>query len=203
VWCFPPDQRFVFPLYPLLLMGLATEVRNICAALQKAWAKPARADRFAVAGFGSLLAALAVFAVFCTVYGLTYVIPDLFKTYRTDFEARQRAYQWIDRNVPRGANVYAYQDPMMFLYTGHKACRLPIPTKYLYHDDDAGIDKLMGSMAEFARGNQLEYLLLTPDDYYRDLDAKGTHGLTVAMQSNAFQKLYGSNGVAVYLRSGL
>ncbi len=56
VWHFPPDQRFVFPLYPLLLMGLATEVRNICGALRVAWAKPRVADRIAVAGFGALLA---------------------------------------------------------------------------------------------------------------------------------------------------
>jgi hypothetical protein len=161
------------------------------------------ADRIAVAGFGTLLAGLAAFVVFCTVFGLTHVIPDLFASYRTDFEARERAYEWIDRNVPPNANVYAYQDPVMFLYTGHRACRLPIPPKFLYHGDDAGIDKLMGSMADFAHGYQLEYLLLTPDDYYRDLDAKGTHGLTVAMQSHAFQKLYGSNGVAVYQRSGL
>ena len=74
----------------------------------------------------------------------------------------------------------------MFLYTGHRACRLPIPPKFLYHGDDDGIDKLMGSMADFARGYQLEYLLLTPDDYYRDLDARGTHGLT---RSHAIQRV--------------
>ena len=203
IWHYPPDQRFVFPLYPLLLMGLAIEVRNVGVALRKAWAKPAFADRFAVAGFGTLLAGLAAFAIFCTVFGLTHVIPDLFATYRTDFEAREQAYQWIDRHVPVDANVYAYEDPVMFLYTGHKACRLPIPPKYLYHNDDAGIDKLMGSMADFARGYHLQYLLMTPDDYYRDLDAKGTHGLTEAMRSSAFQKLYGANGMAVYQRSGL
>ena len=198
VWHFPPDQRFVFPLYPLLLMGLATEARNLGGALRLAWAKPAFADRCAVAGFGTLLAGLAAFAFFCTVFGLSHVIPDLFASYRADFDARQRAYEWINRNVPRDANVYAYQDPVMFLYTGHKACRLPIPPKFLYHGDDSGIDKLMGSMADFARGYQLEYLLLTPDDYYRDLDAKGTHGLTEAMKSSAFQKLYGSSLVSVY-----
>lgn len=203
VWHFPPDQRFVFPLYPLLLMGLATEVGNICAALRHAWAKPAFADRCAVAGFGTLLAGVAAFAIFCTGFGLAHVIPDLFGSYRTDFEAREQAYEWINRHVPRDANVYAYEDPVMFLYTGHRACRLPIPPKFLYHGDDAGVDKLMGSMADFARGYQLQYLLMTPDDYYRDLDAKGTHGLTAAMQSNAFQKLYGSKGVAVYQRSGL
>jgi len=198
VWHFPPDQRFVFPLYPLLLMGLATEVRNLCGALRLTWAKPTLVDRAVVAGFGTLLAAVGAFAIFCTVFGLSNVIPDLFSSYRTDFSARERAYEWIARNVPRNANVYAYQDPLMFLYTGHKACRLPIPPKFLYHGDDGGIDKLMGSMADFARGYQLEYLLITPDDYYRDLNAKGTHGLTGAMESGAFQRLYGTSRASVY-----
>ncbi len=77
---------------------------------------------------------------------------------------------------------------MLFLYTGHKACRLPIPPKFLYHGDDSGIDRLMGSMADFARGYQLEYLLLTPDDYYRDLDAKGTHGFDGSHAVRCFPK---------------
>jgi hypothetical protein len=198
VWHFPPDQRFVFPLYPLLLAGLATEVRNLCGALRTAWAKPAFSDRFAVAGFGGLLACVGLFAVFCTMFGLAHVIPDLFATYRADFEAREQAYQWIDRNLPHGANVYAYHDPIMFLYTGHKASRLPIPPKFLYHGDDAGVDELMGSLADFARGHHLDYLLLTPDDYHRDLNDKGTRGLTRAMQSDEFQRLYATDRVAIY-----
>jgi len=198
VWHFPPDQRFVFPLYPLLLMGLATEVRTLCSALRLAGAKPALADRLTVAGFGTLLGAMGLFAIFCTGFGLMHVIPDLFTTYRADFEAREQAYQWIARNVPRGVNVYAYEDPIMYLYTGHKACRLPIPPKFLYHNDDAAIEKLMGSMPDFARRYQLQYLLLTPDDYYRDLNAKGTHGLITAMQSGAFERLFARDPVAVY-----
>lgn len=198
VWHYPPDQRFVFPLYPLLLMGLATEVRHVCGVLRLTWTKPAFVDRLAAAGFAVVLASLAAFAAFCTVFGLSHFIPDLFASYRTDFSAREQAYEWIDRNVPRDANLYAYQDPVLFLYTGHKSCRLPIPPKFLYHNDDSGIDNLMGSMADFARRNQLEYLLLTPDDYYRDLNAKGTHGLTQAMRSDSFQRLFVSQQVAIY-----
>jgi hypothetical protein len=198
VWHFPPDQRFVFPLFPLLLMGLATELRNIVRMLRLTWAKPARADRFAAAGVGALLAGVAVFALFCTVFGLAAVVPDLFASYRADFEARRPAYEWIARHAPDDANVYAYEDPLVFLYTGHKACRLPIPPKLLYHSDDPGIVKLMGSMADFARGHRLNYLLLTPDDYHRDLNERGARGLTEAMQSSAFQQVYSSNGAAVY-----
>ncbi len=196
IWHFPPDQRFVFPLDPLVLMGLATEVRNLCDVLRAAWGKPS--ERVAVAGFGAAVAALAAFAIFCTVFGLFYVVPDLFATYRADFEARNRAYQWIDRNLPSEANVYAYQDPVMFLYTGHRACRLPIPPKFLYHGDDAGIDRLMAAMPDFARDYRLEYLLLTPDDYYRDLNAKGTHGLAQAMRSDLFEELFATQKVAIY-----
>ena len=87
---------------------------------------------------------------------------------------------------------------MLYLYTGRKACSLPIPPKFYYHRDDEGIEKLMASMADFARDYRLDYLLLTPDDYYRDLHAGGTRGLEQAMQSGAFQKLYGSSRAAVY-----
>jgi hypothetical protein len=198
VWHFPPDQRFVFPLYPLLLMGLATELGNLSRMLRLTWAKPAFSDRFAAAGVGALLAGVAAFAVFCTIFGLAAVIPGLFASYRADFEARRPAYAWIACHAPADANVYAYEDPLVFLYTGHKACRLPIPPKFLYHSDDAGIAKLMGSIADFARGYRLNYLLLTPDDYHRDLNERGTRGLTEAMQSSAFREVYTSNGAAIY-----
>jgi hypothetical protein len=198
VWHFPPDQRFVFPLYPLLLMGLATELANIVAALRLTWAKPGFGDRFAAASVGALFAGIAAFAVFCTIFGLARFVPDLFASYRADFEERRPAYAWIAAHVPADANVYAYEDPLVFLYTGRKSCRLPIPPKLLYHSDDSGIAKLMGSMADFARGNRLNYLLLTPDDYHRDLNEKGARGLAAAMQSSSFQQIYTSQGAAIY-----
>ena len=187
-----------FPLYPLLLMGLATEVRNLYGALRAAWAKPAFADRFAVAGFGALLAGLTAFCVFCTGFGLVHFISDLFASYRADLEARRPAYQWPSSHAPKDANVYAYQDPVLYLYTGLKACSLPIPPKFYYHRDDEGIERLMGSMADFARDYRLEYLLLTPDDYYRDLHAGGTAGSRRRCSPSAFEKLYGSPRAAIY-----
>jgi hypothetical protein len=198
VWHFPPDQRFVFPLYPLLLMGLATEIGNIGRVLQRTWAKPVFSERFAAAGVGALLAGIAAFAVFCTIFGLAHFIPDLFASYRADFEARRPAYEWIALHAPADANVYAYEDPLVFLYAGRRACSLPIPPKFFYHGDNGGVDKLMASMADFARGYRLDYLLLTPDDYHRDLHAMGTHGLTAAMQSSSFREVYASTGAAIY-----
>ncbi|HTC77204.1 MAG TPA: hypothetical protein VK657_01250, partial [Terriglobales bacterium] len=149
VWHFPPDHRFIFPLYPLLVMGLWTELANVGRALKMSWRKPAFADRSAAFAGAAVLAGFGLFVVFTSLFGLFSFLPRLFSTYRTDFKARRPAYEWIARNAPPDANVYAYDDPLLFLYTGRKSCNLPIPTRFQYHDDQDGIDKLLHSMPDF------------------------------------------------------
>ena len=88
--------------------------------------------------------------------------------------------------------------PCSFFIPGRKSCGFPIPPKFYYHGDDAAINSLMASMPAFARSHRLDYVLLTPDDYFKDLNASGTRGLTQAMHSGAFEKLYDSSRAAVY-----
>jgi hypothetical protein len=215
VWHFPPDQRFVFPLYPLLLAGLWTELSNIGRALKIAWAKPAFADRSAALAGAAVLAGFGLFIAFTSLFGLFSFLPGLFSTYRTDFQARRPAYEWIARNTPRDANVYAYDDPLLFLYAGRKSCSLPIPTKLQYHDDQDGIDRLLHSIPEFTQQQRLDYVLLSYDDFYRDLHERGARESRQSVaSSDRFQLSFQSPGVAVYqsahpngsrasLRSGL
>ncbi|HYL36169.1 MAG TPA: hypothetical protein VEV17_09685 [Bryobacteraceae bacterium] len=199
VWHFIPDQRFVFPLYPILAAGLWTELKNVCRSLQLAWNKPALADRCAAWAGAGVLALLAAFVIFTTIFGLFRFLPGLFEMYRADLEARRPAYVWIARNVPAGASVFAYDDPILFLYTGRKSCSLPVPPKFYYHHDTAGIDALLDSIPDFAREHGLSYAFLTGGDFYRDLHASGAQRLIHAVQSSsAFQLLYSTPIVAVY-----
>jgi hypothetical protein len=100
--------------------------------------------------------------------------------------------------------VFAYDDPLLYLYTGRKSCSLPVPPKLQYHQDEAGIDQLLASIPAFAREYQLSYLLLANDDFYRDLHERGARVLDNAVESNsAFQKLYNSPTAAIYRFSGL
>ena len=199
VWHYVPDQRFVFPLYPLLLAGLWTELANVWQALRVAWKKPAAGERVVAFAGAAALASLALFVAFTTFNGLFYFLPDLFRSYRTALRSRQPAYEWIAKNAPAGANVFAYDDPMLYLYTGHESCNLPIPPKLYYHGDDAGIDKLLHSIPDFARQQQLSYVLLTPSDFYRDLHEPGARHLAEAVQdSNTFQQVFKAPGAALY-----
>jgi hypothetical protein len=203
VWHYTPDQRFVFPLYPLLLAGLWTELANVYQALRISWRKPAFADRAAAIAGAGALAGFALFIAFTTAYGLFRFLPDLFATYRSDFAARRPAYQWLARNAPLQANVFAYDDPMLYLYAGRKSCNLPIPPKLYYHGDQTGIDKLLRSLPEFATEQQLGYIVISPDDFYRDLHQSGARCLKEAVESNrTFEPLYTNSNITVYRFNG-
>jgi hypothetical protein len=199
VWHYQPDQRFVFPLYPLLLAGLWTEIRNISKALQVSWAKPAVADRIAAGVAGAALTGFCMFVIFTTISGDLVFLPRLFASYRADLEKRRPAYEWIANHAPAEANVFAYDDPLVYLYTGRKSCGLPIPPKLYLHNDDAGIERLLYSIPDFARQNRLDYLLLTHDDFYRDLHSPGAEHLARAVETNSlFRRLYQTGAATVY-----
>lgn len=199
IWHFTPDQRFGFPMYPLFLAGLWTELANVCGALQLSWKKPAVADRGVALAMAGVLTGFVLFVAGSTAVGLFYFLPALFDNYRQDLEARLPAYQWIARNSPPQAQVFAYDDPLLFLYTGRKSCGLPVPPKLQYHGDEAGIDQLLTSIPDFAREHQLGYLLLTPGDFYRDLHERGARVLGDAVNSSgAFHRMYATPSAAVY-----
>jgi hypothetical protein len=204
IWHFTPDQRFVFPLYPFLAAGLWTELANVCRTLRVSWSKPTLADRCAAALVGGLISVLALFVIFTHVYGVARFLPDLFDAYRSDLDARRPAYEWIERNTPRDASVFAYDDPLVYLYAGRKSCSLPIPPKLYYHGDEAAIDKLVDSTPDFARRYDLTYALITPGDFYRDLHARGATRLAKAVtQSHNFQPLFTTPGASVYRSSAI
>jgi hypothetical protein len=199
VWHYTPDQRFVFPMYPLLLAGLWTELANVGAALKTSWKKPAKADRTAAAVGAGLLAALALFIACTTVFGLFKFLPDLFDSYRIALDQRRPAYEWISSNAPQQATVFAYDDPVLYLYTGRKSLNMPIPTKLYYREDDAGIDKLLQTIPEFARQYNLGYALLMHDDFYRDLHETRARFLSDTVQANrAFQKTFETPALSIY-----
>ena len=151
VWHFAPDQRFVFPLYPLLLAGLWTELANVWQALRRRLDKTClpENDRGGFRRCGSVGLPWRCSSRSPPSTGCSTSCRICFASIATDFRSRQPAYQWIAQQYAADANVYAYDDPMLYLYTGHKSCSLPIPPKLFYHGDDAGIDQLLAFHARF------------------------------------------------------
>jgi hypothetical protein len=199
VWHYQPDQRFVFPLYPLLLAGLWAELKNVGLALQASWIRNRSGDRVAAAAFGSVLALFAIFFVAASAIGMAVFLHRVLQTYRDDLEARRPAYTWLANAASAGAGVFAYDDPLVYLYTGRHACNLPIPTRLYYHDDQAALDRMVDEVPAFAAAHHLDYVLLTPTDFYRDLHEARARRLSLALASDpSARKLYLSPAAAIY-----
>jgi hypothetical protein len=199
VWHYPPDQRFVFPLYPLLLAGLWTEVANVCRAFRISWNKRTPADRAAAVAGAVMVGALGAFIAVTLAHGTLFFVPQVFAAHGAEIDACKPAYRWISDHARQDASVFAYDDPLVYLYTGRKACGLPIPPKLFYHGDDNGIERLLRTIPDFAREYRLDYALLTPDDFYRDLHAHGAEHLRKAVESSgAFEPVFETHGLSVY-----
>jgi hypothetical protein len=197
IWHYQPDQRFVFPLYPLLLAGIWTELRNIVSALRSAWNKRG-ADRVVAAVGAGAFAALAVFFAFTTAHGLFRVMPELMSAYQSDLAHRRPAYEWIAKQSAGSATVFAYDDPVMFLYTGRKSCSLPLPPKLFYYQETR-TNQLVRTIPEFARQNRLDYLLVTSDDFYRDLHGRGVEQLAAGIRGDAaLERTFYSPAASIY-----
>jgi len=185
VWHYPPDQRFVFPLYPLLLAGLWTELKNVVRVLQQAWDKRQVADRGVAVLTGAVLATFALFVCFTTVHGDFILLPDLLANFGADLQNRQPAYAWLAEHTSLHDNVFAYDDPVLFLYASRKSCGLPVPPPLIYHPDDVKLSGLFQALPEFAHRQQLNYVLVTAGDFHRDLHEAGVKDIADSLRRTA------------------
>ena len=202
IWHYQPDQRFVFPLYPLLAAGLWTELRNVWDALRRAWRKRVTSERVAAGVGATLLASLAGLIAFAHLYGDFVFLPEVMTAYRGDLKAIRPVYSWIGSHTSSQATFYAYDDPLVYLYTGRRSCGLPIPPKLYFHEDEAGIDRVLRNLPSFSQEQGLDFMLLTRRDFYRDLHEKRARMLLQTIAGDTrFEPVYEKPAIVVYRRT--
>jgi len=167
VWHFPPNERFMLPLFPLLLAGLESELAHLGSVMRGAWRQGA-ANRTVAAGIIACAATLAGFGIVMNAAAIFHEFPEIIGQHRTVVASNRAAFAWIAQHTDGGA-FYAYDDPVFFLYTGHHAASLPVAPMPFYREDRAAILAPFRNMPAFAREQLLDYFLFTAADFHRDL----------------------------------
>jgi len=169
VYFFPADERILLPVYPLVLAGLLIEGRNFWSAVLRAWRKPEFAERAGAVAAGMALATLAGLTVGSDVLGAVRFLPQVRQASRNQLFDRTPVYDWIRKRTAPAASFYAYDDALLYLYTGRQASGLPAPPGRLYRDDGAAqMRQYALSIPQSARQHELDYLMVTQQDFYRD-----------------------------------
>ena len=101
------------------------------------------------------------------------------------------AYAWIRANLPPGAALIAYNDPVLYLYTGRRAISRPLPPYIWYTEDHARAVELYRDLASYARDHGAGYVYYTTADLRRDMGDSDTTSIEDVIRANpAFTVIY-------------
>lgn len=188
LWWTPPNERFVLPIYPILLAAL---VRAFLQFVERLRIQAPRAAR--VLPVCVVVALLAV-----NLFGSLHEIPRIIVAESRSVPERRHAYEWIVKNTPEDARLFAYFDTESYLYTGRKATQLHL----LGHPSHANIPARITELEhipDFARHRDLSFALLTSVDFLRDMPPPAAETVLSSLTHDAaLQSVYRSQSVGVY-----
>lgn len=197
VWHFPPNNRFLLPLFPLLLAGFATELTNLASVIRTEWPQ-GRANKFVVVAISAALAGILYIGIVWNLRAFTQELPTAISQHRTILASNRKAFAWIAQNAPTG-NFYAYDDPVFYLYTGRHAASLPVVPLPFYREDRESILRPFRSMPAFAHEQHLDYALFTAADFHRDLgQSERDEVRRILANERALQLMYKQDFSAVW-----
>jgi len=164
VWHFPPDERFVLPLFPLALAGLLVEIEHFIGLLRLGLHHRDRSQRVVAGAMIGVAVLLFGGALAMQLFVIAVFQPARARDNRVSKIEHVAAYGWIRANIPAGTRFLAYSDPAFYLYTGMPVTRRPILPAMWYHEDHAGIVNEWGQLTSFAGEHGLKYYYFVESD---------------------------------------
>lgn len=188
VWHFPPNERFVLPLAPLLLVGLVTEIEHLGAMLKTGLRHK---------DFGQRAVAIAMAGVVAIVLGGALVTQGYMTFFFLHESAEQKApkladqrvaYTWMAANLPPDATVLSYDDALVYLYAHRRGNYLPLLTRWWYADDLASIVDAYKNVNDYCLERHLQYFYFTTQDLEREVGEDERAAIERAVRANPFLK---------------
>ncbi len=200
VWHYPPTNRLVLPLMPLLVAGVATELIHLVSNLRQAGAKGVgREQRVLAAVLCGLLAVMLGWTARMTAWGLLWELPRGLEGKRELARQRRQAYDWIVRNTPEEATFVVWNEPLLTLHTGRRGWGAPLVTRWLYEGDRRRLLEPLLDLPRYMRERGAGYLMVTARDNERNFTAAERAEVQARVQASpALERVYETPGVTLY-----
>ena len=199
VWHFPPNERFVLPLFPLALAGLMTEMEHLYSMLRTGLRHRDAGQRVLAAGMLLAVASVLTGAIALQVYVGQVLLPQQQQTHRAANTERLAAYDWIRAELPQDALLLSSEDGLVYLNTGRHAMRRTLPPPYWYREDHAKIIDWMSNFRAFTLEHGLTYLSFSGVDFRQGIASDDGEAIEKAIRSSPdLSPLYQTETAAVY-----
>jgi len=199
IWHFPPNERFVLPLFPLALAGLMTEMERLYGMLRAGLRHRDAGQR--VVASGMLLAATSILigAIGLQLYVGTTLLPEQERAHRESNTSRVAVYDWIRAKLPQDALLLSGEDALVYLNTGRHAMRRTLPPPYWYREDHARIVDWMSNVRPFSSEHGLTYFAFSGVDFREGIGSDDRDAIEKAIRSSPdLNPLYQTETAALY-----
>jgi 4-amino-4-deoxy-L-arabinose transferase-like glycosyltransferase len=172
VWPWGQMGRFLIPFLPLFLVGFWEEASRLMRILGSALAKSRPTGERVVAAAMSAAGAVLAFAI---LWNLFHAVPEQIRK-SSDRRARllpekMEAFRWIEQNTEPNARFIAYEDGLLYLYTGRQGSRpIAISPVWFYSNNTRALESDMAHLMDTARHIGARYWLSSADDFGIDPD---------------------------------
>ena len=195
IWHYPSNERFVLPVFPLLLVGLATELERLWGMLKSAMHHKDVSQRIVAAGFGAAAGVVVLAALGLQVYMTAIYLKDTSDQSRPKLADRRAAYSWMRANLPSSDALLSFDDPSLYLYSGHHSTSLLLQPRWWYAEDHASEINAYRDLAAVCRLRHLSHLYLTDTDFSRDAGDEIRQEVQKLVQANAGLKPIFHHGI--------
>ena len=168
VWHYPATERFVLPLYPLLIAGFVTEIEHLAKMLRSGLRHKDTGQRVVAAGFGAVVAVELIGALALQCYMSFVYLRASADQQRAKLADRRAAYQWMSANLPASAAVLSYDDSLLYLYSGHRGNYKPLMPRWWYAEDHTSMVNAYRNLAAYCASRGLTYVYFTSEDLSRE-----------------------------------
>jgi len=167
VWHFPPNERFILPMFPLLAAGLVTEFEHLFAGLRKGFKDRDGGQRAAAYLLASAAGIVVAAGIGLQLFVSFFYLNQLAEQDRAKLRDLRKAYAWIAGNVPADSKILSSDDPLLYAYTGRRGITLPLMPEWWYAEDHDRFVGVFRDAAAYCRGRGLDYFFSTSSDLDR------------------------------------
>jgi len=198
-WHYPPGDRFVLPLLPLLMAGLATELARIASTLERAWKVKKFQALPAAVPVLLLLILLAGVALARWSYGLLQFPADCFRQFLSVRADNEAAWQWVKAHAPAVSVWLAGEAELFYLSTGRKAIGPVLPPRVLYRRAEDEVLAAIQNWLRYSRDLGVTYWLVIRSQFRLELPREGPPALErVVTSSPELQLVHQEGGFQIY-----
>jgi hypothetical protein len=208
LWPYPVMERYLcFPFLPILLVAMVLESKRLVSLAMNNMRAPASwANRVLAASICAILLGYTAFAGWNYFFRDRQQLREAESSQAKSLEQRKQVYSWIRDHTPATAKIVAYDDVLLFLYSGRQALRpivlLPTPAyPKIPGSDSPDLTGDLAHLCDAPRDAGATYWLVTGDDFSLDADPGKTASrqndivgvLPLVVQSSmGFARLYDS-----------